>query len=180
MHINDHIADAVRDLRGNWRRFESFGWHDEPENPDNWCIVYTTNRDADVLTRSNAAAIERIMSPHVESGEAREESHGHWAVGHVDGYAIMVLGADGQPTAAFRAWVEIQLALADYPVLDEDDFSQREHDEANEVWRECYRPDERIAYIREHREQFEFRSLADMLGCVRGHYFAGWASELLS
>lgn len=55
-----------------------------------------------------------------------------------------------------------------------------ETEAAQEVWRTCYSDAERIDYIREHRSQFEFRSFADMLGCVRGRYFAGYASELLS
>lgn len=38
---------------------------------------------------------------------------------------------------------------------------------------------ERVEYIRKHRSQFEFRDFADMLGCVRGKYFAGYASELI-
>lgn len=60
-----------------------------------------------------------------------------------------------------------------------DCHSEAEEEQAQEVWRDCYRPKARIEYIREHREQFEFRSFADMLGCVRGRYFAGYASELL-
>lgn len=30
-----------------------------------------------------------------------------------------------------------------------------------------------------HREQFEFYTFAELLGCVRGKFFAGYASELL-
>lgn len=37
----------------------------------------------------------------------------------------------------------------------------------------------RIKYIREHESQFEFRNWRDMLGCVRGKYFAGIPCELL-
>jgi len=59
-------------------------------------------------------------------------------------------------------------------------FSEYETEEANDVWRDCYRPEERIDYIRKHRSQFKFRGLSDLIGCVRGHYFAGYASELLS
>jgi hypothetical protein len=39
---------------------------------------------------------------------------------------------------------------------------------------------ERIAYIRKHRSEFEFADLRDMLSCVRGNYFAGYASELIA
>jgi hypothetical protein len=33
--------------------------------------------------------------------------------------------------------------------------------------------------MREHRSQFDARSFADLLGCARGKYFLGYASELL-
>lgn len=69
--------------------------------------------------------------------------------------------------------------LDGYPVLDEFDFSEREMTAANDIWRDCYRPKERVEYIRKHRSQFEFRDWLDMLGCVRGNYFAGYASELI-
>lgn len=52
--------------------------------------------------------------------------------------------------------------------------------EANAVWRDCYQLKERVEYVRKHRGQFDFRSFSDMLSCLRGNYFAGYASELLS
>ena len=52
------------------------------------------------------------------------ESHGHWAVGHVDGF-IRVF-RDGEITEAFKAYHELSEQLADYPILDEEDYSERE------------------------------------------------------
>ena len=60
-----------------------------------------------------------------------------------------------------------------------DCLSKVEEEEAARVWRDCYRESERIKYIRAHRSQFDFRGLADLMGCVRGKFFAGYASELL-
>jgi hypothetical protein len=56
-----------------------------------------------------------------------------------------------------------------------------ESEEANRVWKDCYSAAERVAYIRERPDQFDgnFQSFADLLACVRGKYFAGYASELL-
>jgi hypothetical protein len=65
-------------------------------------------------------------------------------------------------------------------VLDEDDWSEREQEAADTIWRDCYDWHARIKYIREHRSQFEFHDYADMLGCVRSQYFVGYARELLS
>jgi hypothetical protein len=67
----------------------------------------------------------------------------------------------------------------DCPVINEDHWSELEQEDANLTWRECYSPQDRIDYIRKHRSQFEFHDMADLLGCVRGEYFAGYASELL-
>lgn len=69
--------------------------------------------------------------------------------------------------------------LEDYPILDEYDFSEREMEAANQIWKECYSWQERIKYIRRNASQFEFRDYADMISCVRGEYFAGYVSELL-
>ena len=75
---------------------------------------------------------------------------------------------------------ELESALADYPVIDDMHYSQEESDEADETWRNCFRPKERLEYIREHRGQFEFRDFQDLIGCVRGNHFSGYASELLN
>lgn len=99
----------------------------------------------------------------------------HWAVGWVEWIAI-----HESDFAALQEADRIMAKLHDYPVLDEDLFSQYETDEAEQVWRDCYRVWERIEYIREHRQDFEFSSFADLLGCVRGRYFCGYASELLN
>jgi hypothetical protein len=55
------------------------------------------------------------------------ESHAHWAVGHVDGFSMRVY-RDGEITDAFRTYHQLSERLADYPILDEIDYSQREHD----------------------------------------------------
>jgi hypothetical protein len=53
------------------------------------------------------------------------ESHDHWAVGHVDGFSLRVF-QDGNITDAFRTYHELIERLADYPILDEEDYSRRE------------------------------------------------------
>ena len=50
------------------------------------------------------------------------ESHSHWAVGHVDGMSLRVVKS-GQITEAFRQYHELASKLADYPLLDEEDYS---------------------------------------------------------
>lgn len=122
------VESAAKAAAGNHRKFTSFAWYERPEDDDRWTIVYTHNRDSTLLDQSNADAIEKAMEPHLESGDAVGESHNHWAVGWVAGYAIRVYRPDGTITEAFKTWCELQARLEDYLVLDETDYSNREHE----------------------------------------------------
>jgi len=123
------VETAAREARGNWQKFDCFGWHDQPEDSEEWAIVYTHNRDSDLLDQSNADAIDEALAPFADgdSADVRAEHHGHWACGWIDGYSIRVY-RNGQITEAFRAYHELAARLADYPVLDEEDFSRREYE----------------------------------------------------
>lgn len=127
-------AGLARAAAGNWRKFPAFAWWGRPEDPDDWAVVYTHNRDSDLLAQSNGAAIARALEPFADGDDPTviPERHAHFACGWVDGFAIRVFGADGTPTAAFKAWCDLQERLSDYPVLDETDYSDREYDAALE------------------------------------------------
>ena len=56
------------------------------------------------------------------------ESHSHWAVGHVDGFSVRVFHGNGEITEAFTTYHELAERMADYPILDESDYSERELD----------------------------------------------------
>jgi len=141
-----------------------------------WPAYYSAglgqSRDSDALERSNFICMLRALGGESETVIVVRESH--WAVGWVEWIAI-----HQDDAKALQIADEVQAALADYPVVNEDHWSTLEDDEAQEVWANCYSPDERVAYIRRHRSQFEFHDFSDLLGCVRGKYFAGYASELL-
>ncbi len=67
------------------------------------------------------------------------ESHDHWAVGHVDGFSVRVY-RDGEVTDAFKTYHDLAGRLADYPFLDEEDYSRREYEAtleniADAAWR---------------------------------------------
>lgn len=98
----------------------------------------------------------------------------HWAVGWVEWIAI-----HESDEKALRIADHNRERLDDYPVLDENDWSEREQETADHIWGKCYTPAERIRYIRNHKYQFDFRDYRDLLACVRGEYFAGYASELV-
>ena len=187
MTHGEHAEALAKKLANNHAEFTSFGWSSEEQPSDKqlWAIVYTSNRDSDALERSNESVILRTLNPwvgwHVDGAHVETLSHGHWAVGHVDGILLRVYESDGVTlTPAFLAYSELVDRLDDYLILDEDDYSEREQADAELTWKNCYNDKQRIEYIRDNRTQFEFHSFADMLSCVRGNYFAGYASGLLS
>lgn len=139
-----------------------------------WLVApVSQTRDSEPLSRSNFECFLKALGG--ESEDVQVHRFGHWGSGW---FEIVLINPDKPELVKLAE--DMENSLDDYPVLDEEDFSQKESDEANEVWRKCYRPKERIEYIRKHRSQFEFRDIPDMLGCVRGNYFVGYASELIN
>jgi len=146
-----------------------------------WLIASAITRDSNCLERSNFRCIEKALKalPAVKEWQGEFtpvtiERFSHWAVGWCD---YLVIDPECKPAVELAE--SIRAGLENYPVVDDDDFSELEADEANETWRNCYRPKERVEYIRKHRSQFEFADFKDLIGCVRGNYFAGYASELI-
>lgn len=122
------LESAAKEAAGNWQEFDCFSWDrsNEIDDSDQFCLVYTHNRDSGLMDQSNASAIAEAMKPFLDqkSGDVLEEHHKHWAIGWVDGYAIRVYRR-GRITKAFRTWHDLQSRLAEYPVLDENDYSNR-------------------------------------------------------
>ena len=120
------LEAAAKAAAGNWREFDCFAWHRQPNDADNWAIIYTHNRDSGLLDQSNAAAIEEAMQPFL-GGDVVAEHHHHWACGWIDGYSIRVYRR-GRITKAFKAYHALAERLANYPVLDDSDYSSREYE----------------------------------------------------
>ena len=99
------------------------------DDPDNWAIIYTHNRDSGLLDQSNADAIAEALKPFTESDDPDVvmESHDHWAVGHVDGFSIRVY-RNGEITEAFKTYHDLMEQMDGYPILDEEDYSNREYE----------------------------------------------------
>jgi hypothetical protein len=134
---------AAKEAAGNWQDFTCFSWfrQDEIDDPENWAIIYTHHRDSGLLDQSNAEAISNALRSFAEGDNPNVvvESHNHWAVGHIDGFSIRVFRR-GHITKAFRKYHELAQKLADYPVLDENDWSLREYEAtleniADAAWR---------------------------------------------
>jgi len=141
--------------------------------PDYYSSGVGQSRDSDALERSNFESMLKLLGGESETVIVVKESH--WAVGWVEWIAI-----HESDDKALEIANEIMAALEDYPVIDKEHFCETEMHEANEVWANCYDWQERAEYIRDNRNQFEFHDFPDLLSCVRGKYFAGYASELLA
>lgn len=128
----DDVQELANELAGNWRRFDSFAWfrRDEIDDPDNWAIIYTHNRDSGLLDLSNSSVIGKAMRPFTEgeTPDAVIESHSHYLCGWVAGFSIRCLDRNGQPTEAFEKYAELREAMDQYPILDESDYSDREYE----------------------------------------------------
>lgn len=123
------LEEAAKQAAGNWRKFHCFRWDRsrDLDDADQWCIVYSHNRDSGLLDQSNAEAIDKAMEPFTEGDDpdVMAEHHHHWACGWIDGWAIRVY-RDGQITKAFKAYHALAERLANYPILEEEDYSRRE------------------------------------------------------
>lgn len=126
------LEEAAKKAAGNWQHFDSFVWFRdrELEDSDKWSVIYTHHRDSGLLDQSNAAAIAEAMEQFIDGNDPDVvfESHSHWAVGHIDGFSLRVFDHNGEITPAFRAYHELVERLAEYPVLDEEDYSRRAYE----------------------------------------------------
>lgn len=125
------LEDAAQQAAGNWQDFHCFVWWREREMEDaqDWAIIYTHNRESGLLDQSNAKVIAEELEPFAEGDDPDVvfESHSHWAVGHVDGFSVRVF-RNRQITEAFKNYHALAERLADYPILDECDYSDREYE----------------------------------------------------
>lgn len=127
------LEQFAEEFANNHAEFESFAWSGgyeiDKEGGDcrQWGIYYTSNRDSDILYKSNEKVIEEEMGE-FDEGQVRFERHSHWLVGYVDGLSVRVYNDDGTITDACRKLHDILCRMDDYPVLDEEDYSQREFD----------------------------------------------------
>ena len=134
------LVQAAQQMAGNWRRFPAFVWSRGYRLPDagQWMIGHTSHRDAGLLAQSNQQAITERLAP-FSAGDVPDlvfDRHFHFALGHVEGLSIWVYGADGTITVAFREFCRIQKQLEESRILDESDYSRREHEATLENYRE--------------------------------------------
>lgn len=143
------------------------------EDRQDWLVApVIRTRDSGVLETSNWEVIRKDLEEH-DTGEDMEiHRFGHWGPGW---FEIILVRPDSKCARVAEEW---EGALSDYPVASEEHLSQLENEEALKVWQNCYTVETRIKYIRNNPVEFEFHNLAEMMACVRGETFCGYASEM--
>jgi len=151
-----------------WTLPENYSGQTWPE----YYVFLGRNRDSDCLTQSNfRVALEKLGG---ESGTVSIVRERHFLCGWVEWIAIH---KDDEVALALAE--KMQEKLENCFILDENDWCELEIEEADKLWK-SYNNSERIEYVKENRSDFEFSDFADLLGCCRGKYFAGYPYELLN
>lgn len=78
--LGDLCREYERELAGNWKKFDSFGWHDQPD-PKRFTLFNMATRDAGLLDESNMAVFERELCDYPGVTKGRSS---HWACGYID------------------------------------------------------------------------------------------------
>lgn len=95
---------------------------------EEYFVFLQQNRDSDALTRSNFRSGLKALGG--ESETVLVERHSHWAVGWVE-FIFIFEGAHKLLAIA----QDICDRLENYPVVDEDDYSEEQFNEACETWK---------------------------------------------
>lgn len=113
-----------------WVRPDSYGGY----NPEGHACILGRNRDSDLLAESNWYAACRELGADPEHTDEEAPAYtwraGHWAVGWVE---YLMIRPDA-PEETKRAAAALLERLSDYPVLDEEDLSEREFEAAHRFW----------------------------------------------
>ncbi len=152
-------TDPNRDLGAAWPQYFSSG-------------VGQTRR-SHVVERSNFASMLDALGGETKTVKIVNRET-------ILGFGCDLIAIHENDAKALQIADEINAALADSCIIDLEHLEKVEQEEADLTWKICFEPTGRIAYIRKFRSQFQFHNLADLIGCVRGKYFSGYASELLS
>lgn len=129
----DLSPERIRELLTRPTSFAYFG--DLPIG-DSWSLgPVILTRDSGPLDESNAATLKKELTSDPTLAEDWTITRAsHWAVGWVEHLSFRVVEPDGSASRVARfleGWFE---SLSDYPVADDDDHSEREHESALESW----------------------------------------------
>lgn len=117
---------------------------EEGDTRENWLVLPVgQNRDSETLSRANFQSALEILGG--EGDKVEVHRFGHWGPGW---FEIILIHPDLQ-----KQGEEIEAALENHPVLDDDLFAEMEHEEEYEDWELWACQD----YIRELEEVFDLK-----------------------
>ncbi len=118
----------ARELVKQSAHIPNFGYHGDLDLGITWAFVFDVHRDSDRLERSNWEVISKdLLKKHPKTVEIT--NCGHWLVGWVDHLTIKMVDKNGRITRAgidVLDWLE---KLDQYPIADEDHYSNLEYTE---------------------------------------------------
>lgn len=122
-----------------WRDTADSYWEGPEDGSDkgDWAVTISKHRDSDALQVSNYNVISRDMISRFED-DVEEHSFSHWAVGWVEHLFVRIHDEGGEFTPAFVAIMEWEERLEEYPIADEDDYSETEMEMGEGEWEEEY------------------------------------------
>ncbi len=127
-----------------------------------WYIVASVNRDSDTIERSNWDTMVALLG---NGDGVTIERASHWACGWVD--YLMVAPNNRK---ALREAIYAHSSLFNYPILDDDHYSEIEDEDCRLTWTNCYNAKERIEYFRQHG--FTSNGPASMIKAIlRGDWY---------
>jgi hypothetical protein len=110
---------------GHIDNFSNFIGNLEPN--ENWLVLLSQNRDSDALTRSNfICAIEQLGG---ENKDVIVLRFGHWGCGW---FELLCINPENKEKINIAETIES--CLADYPVLNDEHYSNLEYTEKLEYW----------------------------------------------
>ena len=162
---SDALARMIDMRMKKWVWPKNYGgaeWH-------GYYVFLSRTRDSDILEDSNFAVALAALGG--ETGFDDDDiaavavvREGHWACGWVEWIAIHETAIDKIAIAE-----KLLERLENYPILDEEDFSEREYEECAEYWGRLMNPHERAEYLRRH--SYTCNSFSDMSQAIRGSWY---------
>lgn len=129
------VSSWAIDMLKKSRSIPDFGYSGDLDLGHTWAFVpVSVHRDSDALQRSNYEVIYQDMLKRFPD-DTDYTPCSHWLVGWFDHLTIRLIDENGLETAASEAIQEWLRKLDDYPVADEEHFSNTEYEEQLETIR---------------------------------------------
>lgn len=132
-----------------WERPADYAAFNEDANPVGDYVIYARHRDSSIMDDTNYTEIFRSLSILAGIRKQRDKVYdfrvNHWAVGWVE---YIIVRHDAHPDILEEA-AEYICALADYPCLDDETYSERQCDAILDYWEGCSLR-ERVEYCRDN------------------------------